>query len=144
VWLACSALEDDEEQTFIKEYTQEAQAFLAELDGEIRFTLPSPSKVKLDELRMFLMRLEQALTDGGTTRLMLSLRKRPGRPRQSVAAYRAGMRAVEAVERLVADGCKQEAAVAEVGAHLGLSRTEIFRWLKNRREQDRRSQSKTG
>lgn len=60
-------------------------------------------------------------------------RRKPGKPINTLDRAKAGHSAAALVEKAVATGIKQEAAVAEAVERTRLSRSEIFIWLRKRR-----------
>ena len=133
-WRATLALDGEEDFEAIGLYVESVQGQLEKLSDAAGSGTDEARQ--LGELRMFLSRLEKALATDGDTRRTLKLQKRRGRERQSLAHYLRGSRAAAAVERLVAEGWKQEAAIESVRKQEGLSRTEMFKWLKRRRDDD--------
>lgn len=114
-WLAYWALQGDEPPECLTEYMKIA----AEV-GQVESFL------------IFL--LAEALDPKGTSDFQLKLvRRKAGKPINRHERAIRGRRAAGMVERLTRDGMKQEAAIAEVKAQTGLSRAEIFAWMKNRR-----------
>jgi hypothetical protein len=126
-WRACSAFEGEDAPELIQQYVKAANEALEEIVGGVA---DERQKTRINELRMFLRILEEALGPRGTTRRTLVLQNRRGRPLLSRDELRHRMAAACITQRLVADGWKQEAAIAHVSDQLGITRTEIFKWLK--------------
>jgi len=131
-WRAMFALNGEQPPKLIQEYLTEAVATLEKIyTGEAS---ENETKSSVAQLVLFLRVLLETSSPTGRSRTALSLRKRRGRPRQGLPDVMRGLTAVDMVDRRVADGWKQEAAVRDVGDKLGMSRTEIFEWLKRDRE----------
>ena len=132
-WRACAALDGEGPPELVSQYVKVSNETL---EGIAQGMSDPAQKQVLDEIRMFLRSLEQALRPAGDTRLRLVPGKRRGRPRKSRAEVRRGMTAAYLVKRLVADGWKQEAAVAEIGKQTDIGRTELFHLLRRSRKFD--------
>jgi hypothetical protein len=79
--------------------------------------------------------LARALRGDKALAMKLSVgRAKAGKPVAKEVRAKVGHRAANMVERLLAEGWKQEAALAEAERETRLSRSEIMTWLKNRRD----------
>lgn len=147
-WLAHSALEGDESLEFVREYVSHAKHLVGDLTANLR-TLNDPGMAEeITGLFLFLINLEQAMAEDGDSSFKIEIKRRKaGKPINKLARAREGHKAAGMVERAVREGVKQEAAIAEAVEKTGLSRSEIFTWLRKRRRDEQSLQAwekKTG
>jgi len=90
----------------------------------------------LSDCHLMLSYLVDALAEFGPDDApAIHIRRRGGgRPADGVERVRKGFAAAKAVERLVATGVKQEAAISEVCEETGFSRSTLMDWLSRRRK----------
>lgn len=74
------------------------------------------------------------MSPAGGTRAALVLQKPRGRPGLAMADIQRRVLAVDMVNQLVAKGEKKDWSVIEVSKRMGISRSELYRWLKLERE----------
>lgn len=114
-WLAYWALQGDEPEDCLAAYMKQAAQ-----DGCVH--------------EFLIHYLADCLDQNGASDYQLKLvRRKRGKPINRMDRALRGHRAAGVVERLVNDGVKQEAAIAQASEETGLSRAEIFTWLKHRR-----------
>lgn len=133
-WLGWYALEGDEDAAFIHEYVAHAKDVVGDIAHDLAQHLTKEQSEELVGLQLFLLGLDAAMAPRGSSELKIELRRRrAGKPINRFERARKGHQAAAIVERAVAAGAKQEAALADATAATGLSRSEIFTWLKARR-----------
>jgi uncharacterized protein (DUF58 family) len=134
-WLGYWALQGDEDMQFVSEYVSHAKDMVRELIGD---PPPLPGRNTQEELTgllLFLIELELALAEEGSSEFKVQIKRRkPGKPINKLDRANAGHKAAAMVEKAAEAGMKTEAAIADAGDRTGLSRSEIFTWLRKRRE----------
>lgn len=133
-WLAWHALHGEEDVSFVREYVSHARDLIGDLSADLRPADSRDTKEELVGLHLFLIGLEQGLAEEGTSEFKVTIgRRKPGKPINRTDRANAGHKAAAMVEKAVEAGTKQEAAIADAVQRTGLSRSEIFKWLANRR-----------
>lgn len=132
-WLAWWALAGDEDIAFAKEYFAIAFRQLEKI-GE----LDKDGEEIIANVRLFLIALAEAADPSGKSEFVIEFKRRKaGKPINAHQRAVVGRGAAARVDRLVGEGWKQEAAIAQVRDDTKLSRAEIFKWLKFIRSQRR-------
>jgi hypothetical protein len=120
---------------FLMAYLRDAQSFLLH-DAPLGLEqLDDQAKSTRVEIAQVLALMVEALNPLGTSDFSLDLHKRKrGRPKgRRFRKTGKSAKAASLVEDLVADGLKQEAAIAQATATYEVSRTAIYAALKTRR-----------
>ena len=134
-WLAVRALQFGEDASAIQTYLSEVEGRLAPFrEGS---AISADMEREIQELRMFLAYVVEALRPEGGTRTVLKAGKRRGRPKTSLRAALDVWAAAERVDARVQAGEKQEAALAEVRDETGFSRTKLMEYLARLRRSPR-------
>jgi hypothetical protein len=124
------ALEGLQPEECIAEYLTDVQETLGAVDAGLFEFLPGGRASFDADLMLVLIGLAAALDPNGQSKIKLTVGRRTrGKPINEFERARRGHKAASAVEKIVATGVKQEAAVAELSAEFRLSRSEIFSWL---------------
>ncbi|MBS7670977.1 hypothetical protein [Croceicoccus gelatinilyticus] len=132
-WLAWYALNGDEPLEFVGEYLMDALPILGGYIAKSRQNMSQEDEAFLSGLHLVLIGLAGAVNGDGSVPYKLTRAKR-GKPINKHDRALNGHRAAAIVESLVALNIKQEAAVAQATEETGMSRAEIFTWLKHRRD----------
>jgi hypothetical protein len=133
-WLAWYALQGDEPPEFLGLYLDAAAPLLGEYIARERKSIKPKDKEFLSALHLVLIGLASAAKADGNTALKIDLKRvRRGKPIDTFERARIGHKAARIVEAAVSGGIKKEAAIAQATAETGLSRAEIFSWLRHRR-----------
>lgn len=134
-WLAWYALQGDEDFEFVHRYLAQAQTDMGKFLAEERNNISRENEKLLSGILLFLIGLEEAADAGGTSDFKMSfVRRKAGKPVNKFERARRGHKAARRVTQLCDEGWKQEAAISQVGDETGLSRSEIFAWLRHRRK----------
>lgn len=136
-WKAYYAFVGYEPTEAVVEYLELARAMYAsESVGEFEF-LPGGRDWFEADLQLVLIAMTDALKPDGTSDMKLTISRRAaGNPPDKLGASRRGHAAARIVEERVASGEKKEAAVQFAKEQTGLSRTEIWKWLRHRKNLD--------
>lgn len=134
-WMAWYAMMGEEDPAFINQYLEFANKAVGQLSMEAHRNGDFDTNKILAEIHLFLIGLEQCLDPSGETDFKLELlqRKRGPRPKNKNIRARHGRSAAHEVEKLVQAKIKTESAIAEVSAKTGISRAELFEWLRSNR-----------
>ena len=88
----------------------------------------------LAEISIFMGSLVELLDEGGKSEIKANIvRRKAGKPVNKHARARTGRRAGLIAEKKVSEGWKTEAAIEYAMAETGLSRAEVFSWLRSNR-----------
>lgn len=88
----------------------------------------------LSGLHLVLIGLASAAKADGNTAFKIDFKRvQRGKPINTYDRALIGHKAAAIVEAAIREGIKQEAAIAQATEETGLSRAEIFSWLKHRR-----------
>jgi hypothetical protein len=132
--LAWWTLQGDEDLQFAREYLAAAPDVLGQYLVREHGKIGADDDKRLSDLMMMLDAVAAALDPVGDSEFKIEIkRRRAGKPVNLVDRSNAGFRAAGIVERLVATGTKQEAAIAAASSETGLSRSVLFEYLGRRR-----------
>lgn len=131
---AILALNGEDASEAIEEYLEQAIGTLEAVSSELAGD--GSNKAAVDQLGLFLRVMKVVIGPRGGTRASLVLRRRPGRPRLSLSDVQRRLLAVDLVNQLVDKGEKRSWAVDHASKRYGISRTEVFTWLKRDRDGD--------
>lgn len=133
-WLAWWALQGDEPLEFVGDYLGQAAQTLSEYLFRTESEIAPEDEEFLTGLHLVLLGLAAAADDEGKAPFKIVFKNRnKGKPINTFDRARIGNRAASIVEEGVREGCKQESAIAYAMQETGLSRSEIFSWLRHRR-----------
>lgn len=132
-WLAWYALQGDEPLECVAEYLDFASQSLGKLCAAKQEALTPDERKFLAGLHLMLIGLSSAATGDGGTEYRLTFKRKRGKPINRHDRALLGHKVAGWVEREVRAGKQQEQAVLEAVENFGLSRAEIFAWLKHRR-----------
>lgn len=141
-WLAWWALQGDEPLDCIPDYLRDANEYLGDFLAANRDELTPDDHHFFAGLRLALIGLAGAARGDGSTEYKLDFKRaRRGKPINKMDRALQGNGAASWVEREIEHGKQQEQAVLEAVEQFGLSRAEIFSWLKHQRAIRRRANS---
>ena len=133
-WLAYYALQGTEDLEFVREYISHAKGLIGDLSAGLRKPDCTETKEEVSGLFLFLIALDQAMAIDGQSEFKVEIKRRKaGKPINRLDRANAGHKAARMVEAAVQVGTPTEAAIADAVTGTGLSRSEIFSWLKHRR-----------
>jgi hypothetical protein len=132
-WMAWFALQGEEGPEWLERYLAAAFDDLGEIIGTQRASLDEKTRSDLANLNLVLLAMSASLRGEAPMKLVLQ-RAKAGKPIDETARARTGHAAARLVEVRKSEGVKTEAAVTEAGAEFGISRAEVFRWMKHRRD----------
>lgn len=131
-WTAWWALQGDEPLSRVGEAAWHLQARLGDLGRRLGESGDKAAAETVAASRVFMLAIAQMLDDDGTSPFKAKIvRRTAGKPSNRLDRAHVGHRAAGIVIRLVSEGWKQEAALAQATAQTGLSRAETMHWLKS-------------
>lgn len=138
-WAAWWALRGDEPLERVHECASDLQAKVGGLLDLIDEGDHQTAGEVIAATHLFLIAIEELLNPDGTSQFKAEIKHRKrGKPNNRHERALRGRQAAAIVQRLVDEGWKQEAAIAQAGSEIELSRAEIMTWLAIRREEIRR------
>jgi hypothetical protein len=139
-WAAWYAMIGDEDRDKVHASAAALQRSVGDLSARLHEQGDRDGSDVAAAASLFMVALAEMLDPNGTSLFKAEIGKRgKGRPHNRLAIARRGHHAAAIVDKLVAEGVKQEAAVQQSSDETGLSRAEIMAWLSHDRATIRRS-----
>lgn len=133
-WIAFRALQGDGSLEAVAIAARDLQEKLGDAGPVLHALGEQDIEKAVSSTHLFMIALSEMLDPNGTSEYKIEIKHRwKGKPINRRDRALRGHRAAGMVERLVQDGMKKEAAIAFAKDETGLSRAEIFSWLKQRR-----------
>lgn len=133
-WCAWWALQGDEPLHFVRDAALDLGERLDQLGTRLHEAGDIEGSNIVAAARLYNSAISELLDEDGTSEFKVIIqRRKAGKPMNKFARARKGRRAGEIARKLIAEGVKTESAVQSAVDKTGLSRAEVFAWLKSNR-----------